>query len=161
MAQPDVDRGALLHHATEVHDRDPIAERPGEAEVVGDEDQAEAAAALELDQDREDLQPHRRVEHRDGLVADQPLGLEHQGRGDRDALTLPAGELMGIAVEVALRIEADVGERTRNPLRVLVLGHALNPERLGDDRRYPLAGAEGLVRVLEDHLHPAAQLPQP
>ena len=45
-------------------------------------------ATLQLDQDGEDLGAHRGVEHRDRLVADQPVGLEHERRGDGHALAL-------------------------------------------------------------------------
>ena len=110
-----VDRRSLLDDPAQIHDRDPVAQRPGEAEVVGDEDQRQVAAPLELEQHGEDLRPHRGVEHRDRLVADQPLGLEHQGRGDRDPLALAAGELVRVAVGEALGLEADVVERAAAP----------------------------------------------
>ena len=80
---------------------------------------ASSRRALQLDQDGEDLRAHRGVEHRDRLVADQPLGLEHERRGDRDPLALAARELMRVAVEEALGVEADVVERALDPLRVL------------------------------------------
>ena len=102
---------ALLDHPAEVHDRDPVAERPGEAEVVGDEQQRQLALPLELEQHGEDLRLHRDVEHRDRLVADQPVGLEHERRGDRHPLALAAGELVRVALAEALRIEPDVVER--------------------------------------------------
>ena len=72
-----VDRRPLLDDPAQVHDRDPVAQRPREAEVVGDEHQRQVAPPLQLEQDREDLGAHRGVEHRDRLVADQPLRLEH------------------------------------------------------------------------------------
>ena len=86
---------------------------------------------------REDLQADRGVKHRDGLVADQPLRLEHQRRGDRDALALTTGELMRIAVEVARGVETDVVERAPHVGLVLGLRHALDEQWLGDDRAKP------------------------
>ena len=76
----------------------------------------QAAPLLEGDEDAEDLGAHRGVEHRDRLVADQPVGLEHQRGGDRDPLALAAGELVRVAVEVARRVEPDVVERAVDPL---------------------------------------------
>ena len=93
----------LLDDPAEVHDRDPVAERPREAEVVGDEEEAEPALSRRSQQHIEDLRPDRGVEHRDRLVADQAVRLEDERGGDRDPLALAAGELVGVAVEVALR----------------------------------------------------------
>ena len=93
---------------------------------MGDEDQREAATLLQLREDGEDLRADRRVEHRDRLVADQPVGLEHERRGDRDPLALAAGELVRVALEVAFGIEADVVERASDVLLVLGLGDALD-----------------------------------
>ena len=107
---------------------------------MGDEDQRQPPPPLKLEQDGEDLRPDRGVEHRDRLVADQPVGLEHQRGGDRDPLALAAGELMRVALEVALGVEADVVERPLDPLLVLVTRDPLHPQRLGDDRAAP-AGA--------------------
>ena len=107
----------------------------------------------------EDLRPDRGVEHRDRLVADQAVRLEHEGGRDRDPLALPAGELMGVAVEEALRVEADVVERPPHPLLALLGGDSLDPQRLVDDRRDALARVQGLVGVLEDHLHALAEGP--
>ena len=97
--------------------------------------------SLQPEQDVEDLRAHRGVEHRDRLVADQPLGLEHERRRDRDPLALAAGELVRVAVEVALGVEADVVHGAADALLVLALRHPLDHERLGDDRRAP-AGAD-------------------
>ena len=48
---------------------------------------------LEVGQQVEDLGLDRHVEGRDRLVADEQVGLGHQGPGDADALALAAGEL--------------------------------------------------------------------
>ena len=114
------------------------------------------APPAQLDQHLEDLRAHRHVEHRDRLVADQPVRLEHERGGDRHALALPARELVRVAVEEALRApgrrpparaaRARRGRRRRD---------ALHAQRLGDDRRHALARVERLVGVLEDHLDAA------
>ena len=66
---------------------------------------------LELEQHVQDLRAHGDVEHRDRLVADEPVGLEHERRRDRHALALAAGELVRVAVAVARRREPDLLER--------------------------------------------------
>ena len=47
---------------------------------------ASSRARLQLEQHVQDLRAHGDVEHRDRPVADDPGGLEHERRGDRDAL---------------------------------------------------------------------------
>ena len=90
---------------------------------MGDEDQRQSPRrSLQLHEHGEDLRADRGVEHRDRLVADQPLGLEHERGRDRDPLALAAGELMRVAVEEALRVEPDVVERPPHPLVVLSRG---------------------------------------
>ncbi len=124
---------------------------------MGDEDQRQTSLLLQADEHVEDLCAYRHVEHRDRLVADQALGLEHQRGGDRDPLALPAGELMRVAIEEPLGVEPDVAHRPAHPIVTLALGNPLDLERLGDDRADPLAWIEGLVGVLEDHLDSLAQ----
>ncbi len=122
---------------------------------MGDEDQRQAAAALQLDQHGEDLRADRGVEHRDRLVADQAVRLEHERRGDRDALALAAGELVRVAVEVALGVEADVVERPAHARRRA--RSSATPWTISGSvtiAAHPLARVERLVRVLEDHLRP-------
>ena len=155
-----VDCRALLDHPPQVHDRDPVAEGPRQAEIVSDEDQRKVPAPLELHQDGQDLGPHGGVEHGDRLVADQPLGLEHERRGDCHALALAARELVRIAGQEALRLQPDVLEGAPDAPVVLAARHPLDDERLGDDRGHSLTRVQRLVGVLEDHLHPPAQLAQ-
>ena len=121
-----VDGRALLDDAPQVHDRDPVAERPRQAEIVGDEDQRQVPAPLELHQYGQDLGPHRGVEHGDRLVADQPLRLEHERRGDCHALALAARELVRIAGQKALRLQPDVLERAPDAPVVLAARHPLD-----------------------------------
>ena len=93
---------------------------------MGDEDQRQAARFAAAGEHVEDLRADGGVEHRDGLVADQAVGLEHERGGDRHPLALPARELVRVALEEALGLEADVAERRADPFRPLVLRHALD-----------------------------------
>ena len=156
-ALDDVLRSAELDHSAQVHHRDPVAQRPRQAEVVGDEQQRQLALLLKIQQNPQDLRLHRHVEHRDRLVADQAVRLEHQRRRDRHPLALAARELMRVPLAEALRVEPDILERLLDLGRALGLGHALDDERLGDDRPHPLARIQCLVRVLEDHLQAPAE----
>ena len=82
---------------------------------MGDEDQREVTAALQVHEDGENLSAHRGVEHRDRLVADQALGLEHERGGDRHALALAARKLVRVAVEESLGVRptSSIARRTR------------------------------------------------
>ena len=101
---------------------------------------AEVAAPLELQQHGEDLRPHGGVEHRDRLVADQPVGLEHERGGDRHPLALAAGELVRVALRKrsGSRPTSSSARRTRSACSSR--GTPWTTQRLGDDRRAP-AGA--------------------
>ena len=100
----------------------------------------QVAAALQLDEDREDLGAHRGVEHRDRLVADQALGLEHERGGDRHPLALAARELVRVAARKRSGSRPTSSSARRTRASCSSVGDALDDQRLGDDRLAP-AGA--------------------
>ena len=75
-----------LHHAAGVHHRDAVGEVTRRGQVVRDVQERQAARSLQLGEQIEDLRATRRVDHRDGLVRDQVVGLQHHGAGDAHAL---------------------------------------------------------------------------
>ena len=83
---------ALLHHSHLVSDH------PHDGKVVGDEQVREAELLLQICKQLQDLRLHQHVKSRDGLVKHHHIRLERKRAGDRDALTLAAGELVGVAV---------------------------------------------------------------
>ncbi len=121
---------------------------------------ASSRALLQLEQHVEDLRADGDVEHRDRLVADDPVGLEHERGRDRDALALPARELVRVAAHEALRRHADFVQSSFHARGVLGLRHPGHHQRLGDDGGHAAARVQRLVRVLEDHLDVAAQRAQ-
>ena len=115
----DLPGRAFLDDSAQVHDGDPVGEMGGRRQVVGDHQDAHPILPEPV-QERQDARPHRDVQHRHRLVGDQQLGVEHQAGGDRDALTLPARELVRKAVD------EELGRRQPGPLqRVAYLGLAL------------------------------------
>src|SRR5216110_526608 len=68
---------------------------------------------LEIAQQVDDLRLHRHVERGRRLVEDDEARLQHHRARDRDALALPAGELVRIAV-ADRRIETDLDQRGDN-----------------------------------------------
>ena len=103
-----------LADLAEVHHRHPVADVLDHRQVVGDEHQRQAVAGLQVLEQVEDLGLHRHVEGRHRLVADDQLGLEHQGPGDGDALALAARELVRPLVAGHVGVEA---RRRRAPRR--------------------------------------------
>ena len=112
---------------------------------------------------REDPGAHRDVEHRDGLVGDEQLGLEDEARRDRDALALAAGELVRVAVGEELRQargrpapapRCTASRRSeRDPIPWMTSGSATVVETRE-------ARVERLVGILVDDLHPTSERPQ-
>ena len=90
---------ADLDEPAGVHDRHPVRELEQEREVVGDEQDGEAEALLQLDDLREDLALDDDVERRRRLVHDHDLGVGGERHGDHDPLAHPAGQLVGIALQ--------------------------------------------------------------
>ena len=140
------DDAAVEHH-------DLVAEVAGGREVVGDVEHAEVRLALQFGEQVEHPEADRHVEHRDRLVGDQQRRPRRERPGDRDALTLSAGELVrtpldevgrephaveqAVHLVVDLRLRHDVVQAQR-PLEVVPDG---------------VVRIEGRERVLEHHPH--------
>ena len=72
--------GQALQDAAGIHDQDAVAERGHQLEIVADEDEAHAAGADEIVEDRQHLHLHGDVEGGGGLVGDE----EHRAGGQHD-----------------------------------------------------------------------------
>ncbi len=150
-----------LAHLAQVHDRDAVRHVLDDRQVVGDEDEGQAVAGLHVLEQVEDLGLHRHVERGDGLVADDQLRVGDDRAGDRDALALAAGELVGLALGRGGRIDADRGQD------LLDLGGPgggvtglPDRQRLPDDLAHRAAGVQRADRILDDHLHAGPDLAQ-
>ena len=83
-------------------------------------------------------------------------GLTRERAGDADALALAAGELVRVAVDVAL-VEPDLAEQLADQrLALRLVGEAVDERALADDLADRHARVEARVRILEDHLQVAA-----
>ena len=93
----DLGGGAELLDAAAIDDGDAVAHRERLLLVVGDEDEGDAQAALEV----LELELHRvaklGVESGEWFVEEEHLGPADNGAGKRDALALAAGKLVGPA----------------------------------------------------------------
>src|SRR5919108_758423 len=154
LGRADLDELALVHH------RDLVAHRADDCEVVRDEEVREPEVALQVLEQVEDLGLDGDVEGRHRLVADDQLRVERERARDPDALPLPAGELVRVAVRV-VRVEADHLEQLAHGVApAFARADPVHLERLGDDVPDRHAGVERGVRVLEDDLHLAPHAPE-
>src|SRR5699024_5257180 len=94
-------------------------------------------------------------------VTDEDVGGQRQRTGDPDALALPAGELEGEAVEM-IRVEPDQLDQFADPGVPLRSGQesSVDLEWLPQQLAHGPTRVERGVRILQDDLHPAAQLSQ-
>jgi len=106
----DLAPGAGFDDATVLHDGDAVAEVTHQRHRVRDEEIGESVALLEVAQQVDDLRTDRDIECADGFIEDKELGAERNGARDVDALTLAAGELVGIAAESG-GVKADLYEK--------------------------------------------------
>ena len=89
---PHLDDGALAQYHRLV------AYVVAEGQVMGNEQDPEALA-LQVDEQVEDVDARRGIEHAYDLVRDEELDLEQQSASDQQALLLAARELVGELVE--------------------------------------------------------------
>ena len=132
---------------------------PGDdAEIVGDQEHAEAEIALELGEQAQDLSLHRDVERRGRLVGDQQLGFAHQRHGDHHPLAQAARELVReLAEPQARRGDADAGQQIGRAIGGgLLAGAPMTAQHLGHLRAHRVGGIEAGHRLLEDHGHGVA-----
>ena len=155
-------RRPVFDDPAEIHDRDPIRIRRDRREVVGDHHHRDAALAGQHPEQVEDVRADAHVEHADRLVGDQQVRLQGQAGGDHDALALAAGQLEREAAEVrADGRQPGRGQRLLHPLAELLPGRdAMDPQRLGHDVADAHPRVQRLVRILEHHLHLAAEAHQ-
>ena len=148
----DLVGGAGLDDLAAVHHHDAVGGLGDDAEVVGDEDEAEAHLDLELLEELQDLGLDRDVEGGGGLVGDDDVGLHRQRHGDHHALALAAGELVGVFGERGGGVgDADAANEVEGAGGGLRRGDAVDAHDLAE---LPADGpdrVEVAERVLEDH----------
>ena len=94
----DVGRRARLLHAALVHHDDLVGELERLLLVVRHEEAGHAELAVELVEPAPEVLAHLRVERAERLVEQQHLWPRRERPGERHALPLPSGELVGIAL---------------------------------------------------------------
>ena len=89
-------------------------------EVMSNEEISRTELVLELLQQVQNLGLNGHIQSGNRLVADNQLGLKRKCTGNADTLTLAAGKLMRIAVNV-LGVQSDNVEKLADTLNALLL----------------------------------------
>ena len=129
-------RRRAFHHAAQIHDHHPVAEMLHHAKVMADEQVSQPQIFPQVHEQVQHLRLDRNVQRRDRLVTHNEIGLNGQRAGDADALALPAGELVRIALLVG-RVEPHTLHRHCNVIiHLAALDEAVEQRRLADDLRH-------------------------
>ncbi len=90
----DIATVAYLDNLAEVHNCNPVADPLHNGQIMADEQVGDTMAALQVDQQIDNLRLYRYVEGRNGLIGYHEPWFSCQSAGDTDALSLPTGEFM-------------------------------------------------------------------
>ena len=154
----DLVGGAVFDDVAAVHHGDVVGDLVDHAQVVGDEDDGDAVALLQLPEQLEDGMLDGDVEGGGGLVGNQDVGVAGQRHGDHDALFLAAADFVGIAAEDAfgpwqLHLVEEVEGAPACCVEVMLAMGTHHLDHLG---AAPLHRVEAGHGLLEDHRDVAA-----
>ncbi len=143
----------LLDLAAGIHHHDALGDFSDHAEIVGDQDDRRANAALEVEHQLQDLRLDRDVKRRGRLVGDQEFWVAGERHGDHYALPHAAGKLMRVFAHAPHRLrDADQCQHLDGARFCRLLVEPLmHPQRLADltaDRQHRVQARH---RFLEDH----------
>ena len=104
-----------LHDLSQVHHRHTIADMAHHAQVVGDEDISQAQFFLQVFQQVDHLGLNGDIQRGNRLITNDQIRVQGQRARQPDALPLPAGKLVWIAVlETGLRPTSISSSSTRS-----------------------------------------------
>ena len=145
-----------------VHHLHRVRQVTGAGDVVGDVEHGEILFVAETTEQVQDVEPDGDVQHRDGLIGQQHLGVDRQRPRDHQPLALSTGQLVRVGVDqVRGRGEVDPFHQLEHALLELLTAveRVVQLERSFEsvpDRLLRVQGTEG---VLEDQLDTAVVLP--
>ena len=153
---------ALLDDPAAVHHEHLVGDVARARDVVRDVEEGDSELPLELEDEIEDADADRHVEHRDRLVGQDHARLDGERPCDRDALALPARELVRVLLrDLVGRHETDAREQLAHPpVDGSARADAVDQQRPRDVVIDALDRIERGERILEDHLHVRAVVEQ-
>lgn len=126
---------------------------------MGDVEDREVHAVLEVLEQVEHPEPDRDVQHRDGLVGEEDLGVGAERAGDGHALALTSRQLVRELVQVLMRrSQLDAVQQSGQVLfqfRLAAARPAVDLQCPGEVVAHGVHGVQRGERVLEDELDPA------
>ncbi len=126
-------------------------------QIVGDKQIGQGKFFLDVLQQVDHLGLNRQVKGRNRFIGDDQTGANRQGPCDADPLSLAAGKLVGIAIDVVL-VKTDGFEQSQYFLaQSAPFGQSVDNQRFGNGVANSLAGIKGRIGILKDHLHFPAQ----
>ena len=147
-----------LDHLAQIHNGNAIGDVLHDGQVVGDKQIRRTKLVLKFLEQVQNLGLNGNIQSGNGLVADDQLGLQSEGAGDADTLTLTAREFVRIAVDV-LGVQTDDVQQLADALDTLFLcTHAMNGHGLRNNFADGHTRVERSIGVLEDELHLATHI---
>ena len=148
----DLVDGPILHDAACEHHRHIVAILGHDAQVVGDDDDADLLGLRQMAQQIHDLRLHRHVQARGRLICNQKARLVDQRQGDQHPLGHAAGEFVRPGRHTPRRVrDSDQAEHVDRCIpRRCAAGsamHALNARQLVTQPRERI---ERALRALHD-----------
>lgn len=152
-------RLAALDELAGEHHHDPVGEVPCRCQVMRDVQHRDALLLAQGPHEVEDADTHRDVEHGGGFVGEDESRVHGQCPRDRDALPLPARQLVRVTVQ-QLRRQVDLlHEPALGALELAPAGdRVVQPQRPLKEMADAVHRIQRAERVLEDHLHGRAVL---
>src|SRR6266478_5992133 len=128
--------GRGLDDATEIHDRNALADMLDDRQIMGNKEISETEFLLQVLQQIDDLGLDRHIQCRYRFIADDQFRLDGERARDTDALALTAGKLVRIASHM-IRLQADGLEQVHHTLFKLPPGfrQPVNDQGFANDRR--------------------------
>ena len=149
----DVLLAAEFHHRAEVHNADLIRNELDDREIVRNEQISQSHRALKILQKIDDLCLNGHVKRRNGLVADDQLGLYREGARDADSLALAARKFVRITLVVVVAETASFHQIEHVFLDLVLRNDIVYDDGLGEDVTDRASRGKRGVGILEDDLH--------
>ena len=152
----EIHRRCRLDDLPQVHHAHAIGHVANHVQPVGDEQIGELQLLLKFHQEIEDLGLHRHIEGGHRLVGDEKIRFQRDCPGDADALTLTAGELVGVLTASPGIESHEFHQMSRTAAYLMPVRHGVNREHFSNDLLRGKTGIEGSEGILKDNLHSPA-----
>ena len=150
--------GGNLAHMAQEHYADAVRNKVDDRKIMPDEEIGQAILLLQVLEQVQHLALHRNIQCGDRFIADDQVRLQRNGAGNADALALAAAELVRVTVQKLCWYTNSL-HQFQHAVGGFGFGFAymIGFQRFGNDIPHLHARVKAGIRVLKDHLHPAAQ----